>query len=119
MSELAGTCFKHTGRELIHTMTLDFIEWEKRNMATSAWPQFYQRICEREPALSFAAAHGNVYAGSAVMKALLDHQRKYVKLRNPRVTKEELRQYVSFSNLDCGPMEGKWIPADKILVVRG
>lgn len=118
MTELSLLVKKHTGKTLVHTLSLGYLRWDTAEPNASVWPQFYRRVCDAEPSVDYAQAHGSVYAGTNVMKVLLAHQRRWYLTKKPKLTKRDLDYAVSWSNLDCGPMEGRWIPADSILVVR-
>lgn len=86
----------------------------------SAWTALYTFLAERH-GLNFENAHNDTYAGRDVMKMLLKRQRIALKNWNPRASKRELDQGLSWSNLNAGPKEGvdgRTLESGLLVVVR-
>ncbi len=119
MSTIPELLAKHVGphKRLVATCDLADLNWSDAAHDESAWTQFYQRVCDAFPAVEFKQAYSLVYCGRAVMRVLLDHQRRYLRAENGRgPTRDEINSAVAWSNMNSGPMEGKWIPKDTIIV---
>lgn len=82
----------------------------------SAWRWLYTSIRDVLPGAIFRDLHSLTYCSPQVMRELLKHERSY--LLKSGVPKRDIVGALSMSNLNAGPMEGKWIPRHKILITR-
>lgn len=102
--EKATALLSKERRTVLHVLDRAVVRAKPPTPDVSAWDWFYGRLSELT-GCGTADLHCDTFVGKNVMRDLLKHQRRYLRLRNPAITGAALTAAVNWSNMDSGPLE--------------